>query len=1381
MKRIFVYIILLFLSLQLFAQKYPVQFKKLDINDGLSSNLINTIYKDSRGYLWIGTVNGLDCYDGNSIKIYRKSADREGTIIDNNITRIFEDTNKKLLVVTTGGLSVFDPVYDRFSSDDSLFHKNIEIPKTGIVEIFTDRQKNIYFITQSSGIFKFDPGKNRVYQDKTFSQNTNSAITGASLAPDGAIWLINDNLDIYKFDSGLFKVTGFYPKISDDLKLSIFNHGIFADSKGNTWIFSRDEQEGLLKFNPVTKQVTVFKVESTTNHISNNIITGAIEDADGNILVGTDHGGLNIINNLTGSVRIIQNDPSDKNSIAQNSIICMFRDNMNVLWIGTYKKGISYYHPDLFKFATYSLHPFRKNWLEYDDVNTFAEDGLGNLWIGSNGGGLIYFDRANNTFKTFHHDPSNPNSLSSDVIVDICLDHLGGLWIGTYMGGLNYYDGHNFKRYIHNPTDINSVSQNNIWSVMEDSNHRLWIGTLGEGVDYYDRQSDRFIHNHNNSTNSIPPLNVMSISEDIDHNIWFATSNGVEKFDKNTGRFIQFLKVPGKNSLVSNSTLDIYCDHRGWVWIATREGLNMYNPQKQEFTLLTEREGLPGNDIVTILEDEKGSMWLGTPQGLCNLTLKIEKSEVVSYTIKKYDEKDGLHGKALNEHAALKTRRGEMVFGGADGFSIFKPENLSSVSQASRVVFTGFEVQNNPIEVGQVVNNRKLLTKSLNHVDQIHLKYFEKTFSISFAALNFINPEKNLYHYKMEGFNTDWVVVGANSRKITYTNLHPGEYIFKVFASDIDNSLKSEEITLCINILPPFWKTKWAFSLYLILVLSLVFYSVQMIIRRERNKFLIQQERSETAKVHEMDMLKLKFFTNISHEFRTPLTLILSPLERIIRTTENGSNKDQLKLIQRNAKRLLNLINQLLDFRRLEVQGLTLTIREGELIAFSKDVTESFSDLSESRNIQLTFSSNVEELKASFDYDKIEKILFNLLSNAFKFTHEGGKIGVSVQFDESKDTEKQVKIEVCDTGIGIPEDKQELIFERFVQSLPEGVSINRGSGIGLSLTKEFVQMHEGKISVKSVVGEGSCFEVMLPLKKSFEIQKISVDSILLETQLTPDTKRFYQTGEATAKHSAGLKLMLVEDNPDIRFYLKDNLKSEYHILEASDGLQAWELSLKEMPDMIVSDIMMPVMDGLELCRKIKTDNRTSHIPVILLTAKTTDQQKYEGLETGADDYITKPFNFEVLELRIKILIEQRQKLRQHFQQNIDLQPSEISITSLDDKFLKKIKEITERNMHEPNFSVEKLSTEFGISRAHLYNKLLALTGKTPIEYIRILRIRRSAQLLEKSQLTVMEIAFKVGFNDPRYFTKHFKSEYKMTPSQYAKKYFTPSAENNQMM
>ncbi|HPR30768.1 MAG TPA: two-component regulator propeller domain-containing protein [Prolixibacteraceae bacterium] len=1350
-----------------YSQSY--KFRTLNGDAGLSSNQINTIFKDSKGFVWVGTVNGLNRFDGSECRIFRKEIHSAASIGNNLVNQIFEDHEGRLWVVTGGGLNIYDPITETFLHADSLMPGNIPIPSTQIVDLYTDGNQDLWIINQNDGLYRKERKNGNITLFPIGGSNGLSAspITGFAPSPHGGFWLLHQDMVLKKFDPENGKTTSTCTVLKPFFQAREYSYSLLADSDDHLWVYSRNENDGIYSVNPETGRVVHFHVGSKDHPIGNNVLTCAAEDQNGNILVGSDHGGLIVISRDDLSVCTVTNDPGDELSLAQNSITCMFRDNEQIIWIGTYKKGVSYYHPDYFRFSAYTQHPYRSNWLAYEDVNTFAEDPKGNLWIGTNGGGLIHFDRNAQTFHTYRNDPENPNSLSSNVIVDLCIDLRGELWIGTYLGGLNRFDGRKFNRYLPNPSSPNSLSDNEIWSVFEDSEQQLWIGTLGSGLEKYDRENDRFIHYPPGGMNSVHSGYIMAIDENIDGNIWFATANGVDLYDRASSRFIQFYSNNEANSISSNSTLDVCCDSRGLVWIATRDGLNMYDPVTQKITVLGMSDGLPDNNIVTILEDNLGNMWLGTPQGLCNL---IVQADPFSFRVKVYDERDGLHGKEFNEHAALKTRKGELIFGGSEGFSIFQPENLQTMPQKPGIVFTGLNVQNKTIAVGDTLNKRVLLPASLNNVGRMELKHFEKTFSLSFAALNYFHPEKTVYHYRLDGFNDEWTTSRYASRSVTYTNLHPGDYIFRVYASDSDNLVRSDEITLAIVVKPPFWETKWAYSFYLILVLFAIFYSAQILIKRERNRFLIQQERLETAKIHEMDLMKIKFFTNISHEFRTPLTLILSPIEKIIKTTDNASIRDQLSLVHRNGRRLLNLVNQLLDFRKLEVQGLTLERKEEELIAFCREATTSFSDLSDSRNIQLMFVSNVKELWATFDYDKIEKIIFNLLSNAFKFTPEGGSIGVEVLYEEKAMPERQVRIRVSDTGIGIPQEKREVIFERFVQNIPEGARVNKGSGIGLSLTREFVQMHGGNIRVESEPGKGSCFEVILPLKDQIqtEIQAITAETIN-GAQPMPQARN---EAEPTGEHL--FRLLLVEDNPDIRFYLKDNLKNQYSLQEAANGMEAWDRILKDMPDLVVTDIMMEVMDGIELCRKIKTDNRTSHIPVILLTARSTDQQRYEGLETGADDYITKPFSFEFLELRIRMLIEQRMRLRKQYQQNFDLQPSGISITSLDEKFLQKIKHITETNMHEPDFSVEKLSSEFGISRAHLYNKLVALTGKTPIEFIRILRIRRAAQLLEKSQLTVMEIAYKVGFNDPRYFTKHFKNEYRMTPSQYAKKHFQPA-------
>jgi signal transduction histidine kinase/ligand-binding sensor domain-containing protein/DNA-binding response OmpR family regulator len=1359
----------LIVAAPLFANDEGMQFKHLDVSDGLSSNQVKTIYKDSRGFVWIGTINGLNRFDGFSVKVFRNDNEDSTSLSDNTVNLVSEDPTGKLWVDTDGSLNFYDPVTRQFKREHKIFQINNSLPTSGYAGFHTDGDDRFWMIHHQQGLFCYQTDNDSVFHVSLEAEQEPLRIDDFNFGPDGKIWIVTDKPSVIEFDPSKQKTVNVYNNLK--LPVSDAEYKILVDNERHFWIYQVNNGMGIYFFDPVTSKRVHYRSENEKYKISNNNVSAMAVDRYGQIIVGTDHGGLNIINKEKGLQSVYKNRVGEKNSLSQNCIVSLLYDNNNILWAGTYKKGVNYYHPDLFKFKTYIQNPAKENWLSNEDVNTFAEDDKGNLWLGTNGGGLIYFNREEGTFKTFRHEPENPNSLSSNVIVDLCYDNKGGLWIGTFMAGLDYYKNGRFKHFSNVPGDSESLPADNVWAVYEDSDHRLWVGTLKGGIAEYKPRSDSFKRYSSLSET----LSVMAIAENNNNNLWFATVEGLYMFNKNTETFQSWSENENDDNTISaNSALDVYCDHRGWVWIGTREGLNLFRPEKNTFTFITTDDGLPDNTVLTILESNDGNIWLATPQGLCNLVVSFSgNNNTLSFKTKNYNEEDGLHGIEFNEHAALKTRKGELIFGGADGFSIFNPSDLSTLMLSPTAFFEDLYVENKKVEVNKTLNNRIILPKSLNHVEQVKLKHFEKTLSVSFSGINFLNPEKTIFHYKLKGFNENWAVTSADYREVTYTNLHPGEYVLQVYASDLENALKSEIAELKIEIMPSFWKTKWAYSIYLIVFLFSIFYILQTLVKRERNKLLIQQERIDTARQHELDMMKLQFFTNISHELRTPLTLVLSPLERIIKNTEDKANRQQLRLVQRNANRLLNLVNQLLDFRKMEVQGLTLDVSRGELVSFCREITESFSDMSETRNIKLRFYSSAEKLTAFFDYGKIEKILFNLLSNAFKFTHENGEVSVRLEHQEKGTGESLVILKVEDNGIGIPDEMKERIFERFVQSGTfnngNNATKQRGSGIGLSLTKEFVQMHDGQISVQSTPGKGSCFKVVLPLKDKFELQKAESSH---EENIVPGTEkaqRIDSTGKTDKKKDNGFKILLVEDNPDIRFYLKDNLQHQYSIFEASNGEEAWKLIPEVLPDIVVSDIMMPVMDGLELCRNIKTDSRTSHIPVILLTARTNEQQKYEGLETGADDYITKPFNFELLELRIKLLIEQREKLRKQFQQNFDIQPSEIAITSLDEQFLSKVKTITEENMGEPGFSVEKLSTEVGISRAHLYNKLLALTGKTPVEYIRIMRLRRAAQLLGKSQLTVMEVAYKVGFNDPRYFTKHFKNEYQMTPTQYIKK------------
>jgi signal transduction histidine kinase/ligand-binding sensor domain-containing protein/DNA-binding response OmpR family regulator len=1369
-KRILLGIVFLFTCpVLLIAQPEPYQFMHVNVNDGLSHNEVLSFLKDKRGFLWIGTVSGLNRYDGYSMKVFQHDSRDTTSLIHNSIQDLFEIPDGRLGILTGEGLTLYDPQTEKFQKDLSSFYKTYNIPPGELLNIVKDGEGNFWFIHTSAGLLKYTSSTGEVTSIRHNVEDLRSIAsdTTSFFAQDNQHnnWLIHANGIIEKIvvKGGKHEVIYRNDYLFQQNKGAILQYRFLCDRDGDLWIFIADDDQGVYYFSINKKTFKHFHRDSPDARLSTNIVRDMQEDERGLIWVGTDHGGINLVDKNNFFVRYIQHRDEDAKSLGQNSINTLYKDEEGIIWVGTYKRGISYYHENIIRFPLYKHSPAVPFGLPYADVNRFVEDDKGNLWIGTNGGGLLYFNRANGRFTQYRYSPANPNSIGSDVIVSLYIDHEKKLWIGTYYGGLTCYDGKKFIRYNHNPSDPSSLSAQSVWEIFEDSRHRLWVGTLNGGLNLFDDKTKTFSHYRASDPNSIGADYIAAITEDKAGNLWFGTTLGIDVLSRERGRFIHYESESNNpRSLSNNSILDIREDNKGRVWIGTSGGLNLFDGKTNTFTVFTKEDGLPHNTILTILQDDSGDLWLSTPNGLSQLIITTEPNGKTQYKFKNYSEAEGLQGKQFNENAAYKTSRGELIFGGANGFNIFKPTQLGLNKYLPKVVFTDFQLFNKSVHAEERIDGQVLLPKDISETTEITLPPGKNVFSIEFAALNYIHPEKNQYKYKLEGFDTDWLSADSKSRRVTFTNLDPGEYTFRVKAANNDGIWNNEGAHLKISVLPPFWKTRAALTLYFTFIIIGLLITRRLIQQREKMKFAMQQERQEAMRMHELDMMKIKFFTNVSHEFRTPLTLILTPIEKILKQTKEPDQLNQFRLIQRNAKRLLNLVNQLLDFRKLEVQEIKFNPSEGDIIQFIKEAVYSFSDLSEKKDIQLQFQSSLTSLETIFDQDKLEKILFNLLSNAFKFTPEHGAVTVRVE-QVSEGEEQWLSIRVKDTGIGIPADKQEKIFDRFFQNeLPKSM-VNQGSGIGLSITKEFVKIHGGSISVESEPGNGSCFTIKIPLREvgsyTESIAAEFVDPVLATGELIEGSG-----DSVTAKKPL---VLLVEDNEDFRFYLKDNLKSDYQIVEASNGKDGWKKTQEQLPDLIVSDIMMPEMNGIELCKKIKSDQRVSHIPVILLTARAAEEQKVEGFQAGADDYITKPFNFEILASRIQNLIVQREKLHKNFPKQLDVKASELNITPLDEKFIQNAIKCVEENVSKTDFSVEDMSRELGISRAHLYKKTLALTGKSPLEFIRTIRLQQAAQLLEKSQLTVAEIAYQVGFNNPKYFARYFKEQYSILPSAYA--------------
>ncbi len=1329
------------------AQTLAYQFNHIDNNDGLINNQVNCIYKDSSGFMWIGTVSGLNRYDGYTFRSYQHDARDTTTLADNTIEKIQPGPGNKLWLFTRNGIDLYDPATNKFDHHPERILQPLGITANGITDVIRDKDRFI-FLQEGNGIYLTQTGQPTIHLLPGKQPGSIATATVADLVADnkGHYWIIHDNGILEQLDAATGKA------LRQNTALRQLNgngYTLCMDMDGDLWAYGDKDDNGVWYYETAADRWTQFSQTSPVISLNNNIIRGIVPGNNGEVWIGTDHGGINIIDKRKHTVRYVQNIPDDHRSLSQNSITTLYRDNSGIIWIGTYKKGLNYYHENMVKFPLFQYQAYNRNSLPFDDVNRFVEDAKGNLWIGTNGGGLIYFDRSNNTFRQYKHEPANPASIAGNVVVSLLIDHQGQLWVGTYFGGLDRFTGSGFAHYKHNAADSTTISDNSVWELMEDDQHQLWVGTLNGGVNIFNPATGQF----RRMDRLFPYRYVSALLQDHDGRIWVGGSEGLTVYTRGTGVARRFNSSGQPGSISHNNIVCLFEDRRQRLWVGTRDGLSLYDPVNNTFRNFRKENGLPSNTVLNILEDDRSGLWMSTPNGLSNMQEKNGR-----FTFRNYDEADGLQGREFNENAALRTSKGELIFGGGNGFNLFYPGQIRLNNNIPPVVLTDLQVFNQRIEPGQQLQGRTILHEAMPLTKSLTLRHNQNMFSIEFAALNYFHPEKNRYAYKLEGFNNNWLYTDGTQRKATFTNLDPGDYTFRVKASNNDGIWNDTGATLHIRILPPFWKTWPAFLLYALLIIGALVLARRIILERERLKFRVAEQIREAERMHELDALKIRFFTNVSHEFRTPLSLIITPLERLISMGMDKQLNGQLQLMQRNARRLLNLVNQLLDFRKLEVEQIKLHTAPGDLAAFVKELTQGFSDLSEKKHIQLDFVSNVQSLPMTYDADKIEKIIFNLLSNAFKFTPDYGKIAVELQYDAEQ---SQVQLLVKDNGIGIPLEKQAHIFDRFFQHDVAGAVMNQGSGIGLSITREFVKMHGGSITVDSAPEMGSCFTVTLPVQ--------TADAVAgpLNAQLRSLPEAAPASPPPPEKDLP--KILLVEDNEDFRFYLKDNLSQYYHVEEAENGQSAWKLLQTFQPQLIVSDIAMPQMDGLELCKKVRANAKTSHLPIVLLTARAEEAQQLEALETGATDYVTKPFNFEMLLSKIRNIVQQQASLRNTFRQHFDAHPSEIEISSADEQFIQQAVEIVEKNISNPDFSVEELSRALFMSRVSAYKKILSITGKSPIEFIRSIRLKRAAQLLEKSQLSVAEVAYEVGFNNPKYFTKYFKLEFNELPSVYGRK------------
>lgn len=1368
-----------------------LEFIRIPPPTGLHPGTVSGV-QDMNGYMWIGTYqSALRRYDGYQYKLYTNDPQNPNSMGGNWMESLYADRNGFIWIGTLGqGLDRLDPSTGNFVHYRFDPNNNNSLSNDTVRTILEDGEGMLWIGTQN-GLNRFNPqtGEFRRYVhqvDDPYSLSCNRVMKvyedrqGIIWVGTGSVWDgqggETDEGGLNRFD----KETGrFFRYLHDpDNQHSLIDNkvkAIFEDSRGTFWVgtagdglHTMDRMNGTFQrhvHDPSRPKKLSRPLQKKIRPHADDHITFIIEDATGSIWIGTFGNGMNRFDPKTREVTYYPNfkDPESGLEMEVPWWACVTRDGM--LWIG-YWRGL------------YRIDPLPKN-IPYipagRPVTQILTDRVGALWYGSDEG-LVRKDLISGKEQNFLNEEGNPRSLSNNRIGALYQDKGGVLWIGTG-NGLNKFDAkkNSFTLEIFNTEGDSILVTQGIGAIHEDRLGSFWFGIISEGAGLIRKDKNsgklvRYRHNPNDSS-SFSIGEVYRIFEDKSGTIWVGTrGGGLNRFVPETGKFQHFLSLANIHNL--------WQDSNGILWVGTSTGLYNSNVELNAFSRFTGPNGeLPDNMVVNgVIEDDQQSLWVNASIGICRVN--PERNEILIFS--RYN--DPIFYNGTGSH---KGRNGELFFGGGSGYFTVVPARMKGNSKPPQIVLSDFRIADQPVIGGA---DKSSLSGLLSSTREIRLRHHQNVFSFDFAGIHYRSPKDNQHLFMMENLDNGWRKAGEE-KTAYYYNVPPGEYIFRVKAANSDGMWS--ESSVAVKVQPPWWLTGWAYALYAFVFVTSLYGGWRYLQNLERKKTEQKVRQMRAEQLSEMDRLKSRFFANISHEFRTPLTLILSPLEKLLADqSDNGRQRSLYETMQRNARRLLYLVNRLLDLSKLEARKMKLEEHPGDIIYFMRRVSASFASLAEERKINFQVQSPAGTLWTCFDADKLEQVLNNLLSNAFKFTPAGGEVTISLRLKSSSSNPKsssdkvyiQTEFLVRDSGAGIPQEQLGRIFDRFYQVDNSLAREQEGTGIGLSLTRELVELHQGSISVISEVGKGTQFTVSLPLelvqpKQLDMVNKLAVgqhevsEAVHAHAAVDGTTISSVLPVEAVVDADPSTPLVLiVEDNDDLRRFLRQCLTEDTNflcrVIEAANGQAGYKLAMEQIPDLIVSDIMMPKMDGVELCHLLKTDKKTDHIPVILLTAKASGESKIEGLETGADDYLTKPFEEYELLVRIKNLIEGRRKLRERFSREITLQPASIPMTSMDEKLLQHVMKIMEVRMSDSNFGVEAFGREAGMSRTQLHRKLKALTDQSPGDFIRIMRLKRAAELLNNQVGSIAEVAFMVGFNDPSYFTKCFQKQFGRTPSEF---------------
>ncbi|WP_281989572.1 hybrid sensor histidine kinase/response regulator transcription factor [Aquimarina aggregata] len=1342
-----------------------LNFRNYTTVQGLSQRSVVTIAQDQKGYLWFGTRYGLNKFDGHTFKNYYYNSDDSNSLSDSWITTLVTDKIGNLWIGTKNGLNKYDPENDNFIRVKSGLDKDEEYINGEIWDIITEDSGHLWIAT-SEGLWNFESASGKINK-YTYKRNMPSGISSNLVlsilkSSDNILWICTDvGIDLYNPKTNIFSHYK-YPNDRSPSKIKNTNVTLFEDSEKKIWLGYND---GLAVFNISEDLFQDYKMSKGSKAVADNV-RSLYEDKDNNLWIGT-YQGLYVLDRKNDQIWNYRHDINLSNSLSQNSIYDIIGDSRGDIWVGTWAGGINYLNRSSTTFSTYKEGAGNDN-INYKVVSAIVEDKNENLWVGTEGGGINFYDKKKNSFKYYTNDPNDSNSLIDNNVKTLLKDHLGNLWTGTHNKGLNYVLLQNslpiFKTFPFSSTS-GYLSSNRITSLVEDKNHNIWIGTDNGGLNLY-HTSKNIIHHIPDHQNVLGSF-VYTITNYFDSSILVGGKNGLVMVDINT-RKIQ--KIWGKEDTEkvygNQKVISIYPKTKRDIWIGTEgDGLFHYDIKTKSYKQYKVREGLPDDVVYGIVPDGIGNLWLSTNKGLSKFNPKSEEFQNFNYS-------DGLQANEFNYGAHLRTSKGELIFGGVNGYTLFSPHEIKKDTFLPPLAIQSIRIRN------------KQRLNVIEKPSAIKLNYDQNDITFDYIALGYSQPNKNQYAYKLKGFDKDWNYVG-NNRTATYTNLYPGDYEFSVKATNSDGVWAKDINVVKLHIKSPLWKTWWAFLIYFLIAAVVLFIIRKYSIERLQEKALLRKERQEREREEELNKLKLKLFTNISHDFRTPLTLIIGPLKQMIDNKIGDETTQQyLAGMYRNASILLQLINQLLDFRKSEAGKLKLSVKKMKIIPFLQNIKLSFEELAKERDIEYQFMATDPNLEIWFDEIEMKKVILNVLSNAFKFTPRGGDITMSIKLKSGvKLAAKFLELQISDTGKGIRKQDIGFIFDRYFQ-LGQQNEFRSGTGVGLALAKDIVELHRGKIYVESQENKGTIFTILLPFgSKHFDADEIitsvneSQEDLVLD-YFDPETiklgwinehHQFKEVENITSVIESDLKtLLLVEDNVEVRNFIRSLFVENYNILEAANGIQGIEIAKNKTVDLIISDVMMPLMDGIEFCHKIKSDIDTSHVPVVLLTARTSIKTQKIGYNTGADVYITKPFDSDLLVLQVANLLRSRQNFIEKFKKELFLIPKKLELKSPDEIFLKKAIKIIEENISDSEFMASTLVDHMHMSQSVLYRKLKALTGQSISEFIRMVKLNKASQLLLQTDLNIANIAYEVGFNDLKYFRTCFKKTYGLTASQYRK-------------